>query len=115
MPTQRFLAALQGTLLVSSEVCGTTGAGEHMMMSRIAVSMLVTGLAITGAQTVLAQATSAAGKQSFPTKPIRIVTGGIGSGTDLPSRFVAQGLTAALGQQVIVDNRGSGLIPGEIV
>lgn len=44
--------------------------------------------------------------QSYPNKPIRIVTSVPGSGNDLVARVVAQGLTPSLGQQVIVDNRG---------
>ena len=31
------------------------------------------------------------------------------------ARFIARGLTSSLGQQVIVDNRPTGIIPGEIV
>jgi tripartite-type tricarboxylate transporter receptor subunit TctC len=46
--------------------------------------------------------------QDYPVKPIRIVTSGVGGGNDFVSRLFAQGLTANLGQQVIVDNRGGG-------
>jgi len=53
--------------------------------------------------------------QDFPVRPVRIVTAEPGGGSDFTSRQVAQGLTAALGQQVIVENRPSGFIPGEIV
>src|SRR3990172_7129359 len=53
--------------------------------------------------------------QDFPNKPIRIVTSAPGGGTDVVARLIAQGLTGPLGQQVIVDNRGSGQITGEIV
>jgi len=53
--------------------------------------------------------------QAFPVKPIRIVAGGIGGGSDFTARMIAQGLTAAWGQQVVVDNRPSGFVPGEIV
>ena len=53
--------------------------------------------------------------QAYPTKPIRIVTSEVGGTADSIARLVAQGLTAGLGQQAIVDNRGSGVIPGEIV
>lgn len=56
----------------------------------------------------------AASSQQYPTKPVRIVTAQPGSGNDFASRLVAQGLTSALGQQVIVDNR-SGDMPGELV
>ncbi len=53
--------------------------------------------------------------QNFPDRPMRIVTGGAGGGNDVIARVIAQGLTANLGQQVVVDNRPSGVIPGEIV
>jgi tripartite-type tricarboxylate transporter receptor subunit TctC len=53
--------------------------------------------------------------QEFPTRPVRIVTAAVGGTTDLVARVIAQGLTASLGQQVIVDNRPTGIIPGEIV
>ena len=52
--------------------------------------------------------------QAFPDKPIRIVTGGAGGGNDVLARLIGQGLTASWGQQVVVDNRPSGVIPGEI-
>src|SRR5688572_27072482 len=53
--------------------------------------------------------------QEFPTRPVRIVTSAVGGTTDLVARVIAQGLTASLAQQVIVDNRPTGIIPGEIV
>ena len=53
--------------------------------------------------------------QEFPARPVRVVTATIGGTTDLVARVIAQGLTASLGQQVIVDNRPTGIIPGEIV
>ena len=53
--------------------------------------------------------------QAFPTRPIRVVTSSVGGTTDLVARVIAQGLTASLGQQVIVDNRPTGVIPGETV
>ena len=56
-----------------------------------------------------------AGSQDYPNKPIRIVTSAPGGGADFVARFVAQGLGGRLGQQVIVDNRGSGIVVGEIV
>jgi tripartite-type tricarboxylate transporter receptor subunit TctC len=45
--------------------------------------------------------------QPYPTKPIRmVVPWSAGSGTDLMARAFAQELGKALGQQVVVDNRG---------
>lgn len=58
---------------------------------------------------------AATAKQDFPTKPIRIVTSEIGGGLDFVARLVSQGLSATLGQQVIVDNRPSGVFTGSIV
>ncbi len=57
---------------------------------------------------------AAAGAQDFPQRPIRILTGGAGGGNDVLARIIGAGLTAAWGQQVVVDNRPSGVIPGEI-
>jgi tripartite-type tricarboxylate transporter receptor subunit TctC len=51
----------------------------------------------------------------YPQKPIRLLSPGPGGGADYVSRFVAQGLEAALSQHVVVDNRPAGLIPGQIV
>ena len=53
--------------------------------------------------------------QDYPTKPVRIVTTGIGSVADAAARLIAPGLSIALGQQVIVDNRAAGVIPGSVV
>lgn len=44
--------------------------------------------------------------QTFPAKPIRIITAQTGGATDLAVRQIAQGLTGSLNQSVIVDNRG---------
>src|SRR6185295_5535699 len=57
----------------------------------------------------------AVGAQEYPVRPVRIVTSAVGGTTDVVARLIAQGLTASLGQQVIVDNRPTGIIPGEIV
>src|ERR1700704_2373244 len=56
-----------------------------------------------------------ASAQDYPTKPIRMVSPGPGGGADFVARFIAQGISGPLGQQVIVDNRPAGVIPGQIV
>ncbi len=53
--------------------------------------------------------------QEFPSKPVRIITGGVGGAGDFASRLIGQGLAANWGQQVIVDNRPNGPIPGDMV
>jgi tripartite-type tricarboxylate transporter receptor subunit TctC len=51
--------------------------------------------------------------QDYPVKPVRIVTLAPGGGSDVVARLTAPLLTDALGQQVIVENRGA--IASEIV
>ena len=58
---------------------------------------------------------SAANAQPFPSKPIRMIASGVGGAGDFTARLVANDLGPLLGQQVIVDNRPGGLVPGEIV
>lgn len=55
---------------------------------------------------LIAPGMNIASAQTFPTKPIRMVTTQAGGGLDVSARLLALGLTAALGQQVIIDNRG---------
>jgi tripartite-type tricarboxylate transporter receptor subunit TctC len=63
----------------------------------------------------MATTTGNANAQNFPSKTIRIVTAGAGGGSDFTSRQIAQAITGPLGQPVIVDNRPSGVIPGDTV
>ena len=54
--------------------------------------------------------------QSYPTRPVRFVTAGVGGGNDFVARLIAQGISGPLGQPVIVDNRpGVSTIPGQVV
>lgn len=54
--------------------------------------------------------------QSYPNKPVRLVTAAAGAGGDFVSRMVATGLTELWGQPVVIDNRGgSAVIPIELV
>jgi len=59
---------------------------------------------ILAAACVLATASAIA--QSFPTKPIRVVTNEAGGGLDFALRVMTPALSSGLGQQIIVDNRG---------
>ena len=77
-----------------------------MLMQRIAGAMLGASLLIAG--------TGLACAQDYPHKPIRIVTGGAGGGTDQASRLIAQGMSGNLGISVLVDNR-SGILGSELV
>jgi tripartite-type tricarboxylate transporter receptor subunit TctC len=76
-----------------------------------------TGYRLLIAVALCADFNSVALAQTFPTKPIRMVTVEAGGSTDLVARLIAQGLSENLGRQVVVDNRGgaSGLIAKETV
>ena len=60
----------------------------------------------TGAGLLAMVAAAAAVAQDFPVKPIRIITSSPGGSSDFTARLIAQGLTEALKQPVVVDNRG---------
>src|SRR5262245_35816278 len=78
--------------------------------------MLKFGLVVsTCAIGLLASGSAVVNGQDYPNKPVRIVTSSPGSGTDFVARQIALGIAGPLGQQVIVDNRPSGVIPGETV
>jgi tripartite-type tricarboxylate transporter receptor subunit TctC len=53
--------------------------------------------------------------QQYPVKPVRVVASEAGGGGDFVARVMAPGLTAALGQQIVVENRGGGVIAGDVV
>src|SRR5262245_28120616 len=70
---------------------------EHMKVRTTACSM--------AALTVVLVSPAAA--QGYPSKPIRlIVPAPSGSATDIRGRWIAGLLTRALGQTIVVDNRG---------
>jgi tripartite-type tricarboxylate transporter receptor subunit TctC len=56
--------------------------------------------------------------QSYPSKPVRLITGsGAGGGADQTSRVIAERLSQALGQPVVVENRAgaTGMIANRLV
>lgn len=66
-------------------------------MCRLITTVLAAALGCSG--TALAQ-------EKYPSKPIRMVVGyAPGGGSDIMGRLIAPEITAALGQQVIVENR----------
>ena len=69
--------------------------------------------AVTAAAVCALGAPFAHAQDVYPSRVIRIVTPATGGGSDVLARMIAPALTESLGQQVIVDNRGS--IAAEIV
>jgi tripartite-type tricarboxylate transporter receptor subunit TctC len=59
-------------------------------------------------------ATSEVSAQAYPARPVRMVTAPIGGGNDFVARMIAQALGPRLGQQLVVDNRPTTVVP-EIV
>jgi tripartite-type tricarboxylate transporter receptor subunit TctC len=66
-------------------------------MLRTIAAGLVLGVGVAGAH--------AADGDKYPTRPVRVITGSVGSTSDQIARFTSQKLTERLGQQFIVDNR----------
>ncbi len=65
----------------------------------------------------LAAVINIAGAQTYPTKPIRILTPEPGGSVDFTARLLAQRMSTSLGKQIVIDNRGgaSGIIAAETV
>ena len=71
---------------------------------------------LLGALALTALAAPAPAQQSYPNRPIRfIVPNAPGGATSIAARLVGEKLTAAWGQQVIIDNRpgGNSIVAGE--
>ena len=77
-----------------------------MLTKRFVVSMISLVMIVAGMGVALGQ--------NYPSKPIRIVTSEVGATNDFAARLVGQGVSARLGQPMIVENRPSIIIP-EIV
>ena len=77
--------------------------------------MLLTRVAAICTFGVIALHCTALSAQTYPSRPVRGVTSGVGGGNDFVARLIAQGLSPAFGQNVIVENRASGVQPGDVV
>src|SRR3954467_9252541 len=84
-----------------------TSTGGAMLIRRITVSVVAMGITLCTVHSTQAQ--------NFPLRPVRIVTSGVGGGPDAVVRIMAPPMSGSMGQQVFIDNRSSGVIPGQIV
>ena len=71
------------------------------MPTRFFLIILITAAALLAAGGLHAQ--------EYPLKPVRIVAGDAGGGSDITARLIAQGVAGSLGQQLIVENRGGNI------
>ena len=53
--------------------------------------------------------------ETYPTRPIRIVTSPAGGSNDVIARTIAPGLGERMHQQIVIENRPAGVIPGQVV
>ena len=78
-----------------------------MRIPLVSIAGLAGGLACVGAGSSIAQ--------DFPAKPIRLFTVAVGGGLDFSARLFVPALSASLGQTVVIENRGGGVTPIDIV
>jgi tripartite-type tricarboxylate transporter receptor subunit TctC len=104
-----FCERLQTPLQTGSAPTKIMNADKKVPMSRAASVCIAAACLVAAVQCTA---------QGYPSKPVRLVIPYTPGGpTDLVGRAVAQRLQAALGQQIVVDNRagGGGVIGTEIV
>jgi tripartite-type tricarboxylate transporter receptor subunit TctC len=100
---------------IGASGCGNSGAynrpayfsSQHTMVTSVRACLFALGCLIA----------LPASSQTYPTRPIRLIVGfAPGGAADILGRITAQGLSEAIGEQVVVDNRGGagGLIATEI-
>src|SRR5688572_18037410 len=80
--------------------------GVTKLPTRIAAWTIPAALMVLSVDGAFCQVTTTGAGQDYPNKPIRIMTAEPGGTPNLISRTIAPGMSASLGQQVIVDNRG---------
>lgn len=69
--------------------------------------LVVTTVAAASAMAAIAPAAS----QNYPSRPVRLVTAPIGGGNDVVARMIALALSPRMGQQLVVDNRPTTVVP----
>ncbi len=91
---------------------------EENELNELNESVKTMGYRFTIGALLLALCPTAATAQAYPSKTVRLMTGSApGGGGDLTARAIAQKISEALGQQVIVDNRAgaTGMIANQLL
>src|SRR5262245_14900678 len=79
----------------ASRLISRRAARKAMSKSTMPVALLV----------AISANVTTADAQTYPDKPIRLLTAPAGGGIDFAARQVAQGIAGPLGQPVVIDNR----------
>src|SRR5262245_20907507 len=74
-----------------------------MTRPQYALTVMLVGMMLLDSSAVLGQ--------PYPNKPVRIFAGSIGGAGDIVARLIAEGISAPLGQPVIVENRPTNVGP----
>lgn len=82
--------------------------GGRGAIRRITVGALIAAGAVAAGVPAFAQTSSKASGQAYPTKYVRIITGGVGGMGDIAARQLGQRLGERWGQAVVVENRPGG-------
>jgi len=77
-----------------------------MRLARLNAVLIVVGTIIFAPCAARAQAPASASAQAYPIKTIRVIATAAGSAQDFVVRLIGQGVSAALGQPMIIENRG---------
>lgn len=82
-----------------------------MLPRRFFASVSVVGLTVVCSGMATAHTATPGSGPAYPIKSIRIATAGIGGGNDVIARLIAQAMSGPFGQQLIVDNQPTPLLP----
>ena len=88
-----------------------------MMMQKLLFNrtLILTSIALASLGNLIHVGNVSSAYAQYPNKPVRIVTAAPGGGVDFTARLLALGLTASLGQQFVVDNRGGTHVAAQTV
>ena len=66
---------------------------------------MVVGSVMAAASLAHAQTATPSAAQSYPDRPIRLYTTGVGGASDIVSRIIAQAMSGAFAQRMVIENR----------